>query len=612
MNLLFVIDIKNGNQFYALLSFIAFLIGFIVLILEGRKRKFANIQWLLVIATSFLFFLVGAQVLKFSGEDWHRVFEFKKLTHDPGRSLLGGILLAIPGLLLTKYFLKLRYNLMDAFAFAVPLGLLIIRVGCHMAGCCYGKPTSVSWGVQYGADSYAFSQHLHDHLIPSTNYWSLVIHPVALYEAVGCMIILLLLNYSRRYMRESGNLFLASLGLYACLRFVTEFFRAQSFGFQSLPQLTIIQVVLLVVILFIVALILYREKKYSLPTPFVNTTTVPFRQVLCFFIFLLILFVFVLRWLTILEFVTFSIVMITVFAFMLWNIFKIITIPAMRLTTVTLMACSMIIMSQTLPEASKSDTTKLAYNIFSIGTLTGSNDFNINDVNYDCNGNITSKTVSHVLHNTYNINGAGYTRVEPKKNGEVLQYGIDAYWGSHNETDRNVLTDTITIKTIPIRGIHPYVQYDWQLIGAGVGFHIGTMSMLTVPTEYSYSVSPTAVKKINIFPSLYFRIGYVNRVFGEVKLGKQFPAPFPGVGFQTNIGVGFRKIRGGAIRIGTSSFAGLVIAPSLPLGRHFIFEPYVAFWPGLLPGNFNDQVDHTSSFVASASLRYKFGMNVKK
>src|SRR5689334_15075639 len=135
MNSLFIIDIKNGSQFYALFYFFAFLTGLIILIWEGRKRKFPTVPWLLVITTSFLFFMVGTQAIKFSAADWQQVFQFQDLESNNGRSVLGGILFAIPGLLLAKYFFKFRYNLMDAFAWAAPLGIVIQRFGCLMAGC---------------------------------------------------------------------------------------------------------------------------------------------------------------------------------------------------------------------------------------------------------------------------------------------------------------------------------------------------------------------------------------------------------------------------------------------------------------------------------------------
>src|SRR5262249_829742 len=37
----------------------------------------------------------------------------------------------------------------DCTAPALAIGQAIGRLGCFMAGCCYGKPTSLPWGVQF-------------------------------------------------------------------------------------------------------------------------------------------------------------------------------------------------------------------------------------------------------------------------------------------------------------------------------------------------------------------------------------------------------------------------------------------------------------------------------
>ncbi len=39
--------------------------------------------------------------------------------------------------------------LTDAWAFALPLGESIARIGCHVYGCCWGKPTTGSLGIRY-------------------------------------------------------------------------------------------------------------------------------------------------------------------------------------------------------------------------------------------------------------------------------------------------------------------------------------------------------------------------------------------------------------------------------------------------------------------------------
>jgi prolipoprotein diacylglyceryltransferase len=618
MNPLFIIDIKNGSQFYALFYFFAFLTGLFILIWEGRKRKFPTVPWLLVITTAFLFFMIGTQAIKFSSADWQRVFQFQDLENNNGRSVLGGILFAIPGLLLAKYFFKFRYNLMDAFAWAAPLGIVIQRFGCLMAGCCYGTPTSAPWGIQYGAYSHAFTQHVNQSLIPVTDHLSLAIHPVALYEILGCVLVIVILHRIRRYIHVSGNLFLASLGLYAIVRFFVEFFRAASLGITNTTGLSIVQLIILIIIPVVIGLIIYRERNTKAVRETGNQAIQSERLALPGFLIISILFVIVSRWLTPLEIITLNLVMLPTLLFITWQMFKKVTIPSMRLITLSLMAGSMVMMSQTLPETSPRDSTKRSYNILSIGTLTGTSDFRLNDVTYDCDGNPTSTSAIYDLKNSFQINGAGYTRVEEQGYGKVIQYGIDAYWGTHKENVVDLQNgNPPVVSSNNIMGFHPYVQYDWPLLAAGIGVHVGNLTILSIPTvDYStLTPSSTSLKKINGFPSAYFRVGYVDRFFGELKLAQQFPTPFPSTSFQTNVGFGFRKYNGGAVRIGTTSYNGLFISPTIPIGKHILIESYLGGLPSFLAPVFAtnaDEVDHQASFVGSISLRYKFGFNTKK
>jgi prolipoprotein diacylglyceryltransferase len=113
MNPIIIINSENGGEFYAFTYFAAFLIGFIILVMEGKKRKFQSVSWLLVIVTCFLFFIIGTQIIRFSTEDWKQVFEFKTLKHTVGRSVLGGILLAVPAILISKYILKFHNSVLD-------------------------------------------------------------------------------------------------------------------------------------------------------------------------------------------------------------------------------------------------------------------------------------------------------------------------------------------------------------------------------------------------------------------------------------------------------------------------------------------------------------------
>ena len=75
---------------------------------------------------------------------------FNLTTLQSAGTFYGGLL----GALLTV-FLYSRYQnmpllpVLDIGAAALPLSHAIGRLGCFAAGCCYGKPTSLPWGVTF-------------------------------------------------------------------------------------------------------------------------------------------------------------------------------------------------------------------------------------------------------------------------------------------------------------------------------------------------------------------------------------------------------------------------------------------------------------------------------
>jgi len=75
---------------------------------------------------------------------------FSVETFQSGGTFYGGMVGAVLTVLLYTYFQKMPLlPVMDTIGAAVPLGHVIGRLGCFAAGCCYGRPTSLPWGVKF-------------------------------------------------------------------------------------------------------------------------------------------------------------------------------------------------------------------------------------------------------------------------------------------------------------------------------------------------------------------------------------------------------------------------------------------------------------------------------
>jgi phosphatidylglycerol:prolipoprotein diacylglycerol transferase len=129
----------------------------------------------------------------------------------------GGLLGAILTIFLYTRFQKLPLlRVLDISAAALPLSHAIGRLGCFAAGCCFGKPTSVPWGVTFTDENAArlAGTPLHTAL-----------HPTQLYEAAAEFLNFLLLVWLGVRQRFPGQILGAYFILYGLERGIIEFFR---------------------------------------------------------------------------------------------------------------------------------------------------------------------------------------------------------------------------------------------------------------------------------------------------------------------------------------------------------------------------------------------------
>jgi phosphatidylglycerol:prolipoprotein diacylglycerol transferase len=158
---------------------------------------------------------------------------------------------------------KLSFRrLLDIFALPTLAGLMVHRVGCFLAGCCWGGVVShehatsflqgVVSGVQYPPGSLPYGQHLAMGMIEPGALASLPVYPVQLYEAGLLLVLLLVLTRVRWRRCPHGTLTVLTVCAYAVLRFFIEFLRAD--GHMVLSNLTITQLQCIILMASVVLL----------------------------------------------------------------------------------------------------------------------------------------------------------------------------------------------------------------------------------------------------------------------------------------------------------------------------------------------------------------------
>lgn len=120
----------------------------------------------------------------------------------------------------------------DVFAPGIALGHVTGRLGCLAAGCCYGKPTDMPWGIVFSNPQAAANVG---------TPLGIPLHPTQIYEAAAALIILVVLLATERRGRVfAGRTFWSYMFLYAVSRYIIEIYRGDPrgtmFGILSTSQ----------------------------------------------------------------------------------------------------------------------------------------------------------------------------------------------------------------------------------------------------------------------------------------------------------------------------------------------------------------------------------------
>ena len=233
--------INTYGVFLALAFLFAILITVRLAASDGlpREKIYDLSLWMLLAS------LIGSKILMFFTEPEYRDHPLQLISLDFLRS--GGVFYGgLIGAIVVGYFLMRRYQLpwwktADACAPGIAIGNFFGRQGCFAAGCCWGKPTNLPWGVK-------FTELGHDITgVPIDTY----LHPTQLYESFSMLIVFFFLLWLHKHKRFSGQVILLYALLYSVIRFVIEFFRndprGDILGLTTMTGLSTSQIISIIV-----------------------------------------------------------------------------------------------------------------------------------------------------------------------------------------------------------------------------------------------------------------------------------------------------------------------------------------------------------------------------
>jgi phosphatidylglycerol---prolipoprotein diacylglyceryl transferase len=149
--------------------------------------------------------MIGAK-LPFVLADWEGL-KSGKAWFDGGKTIVLGLVGGYFGVELAKWSMHITIKTGDTFAVPVPAAVAVGRLACFVGGCCYGKPTGLPWGVDFGD--------------------GLRRHPTQIYESLFHATMAIILAWMRSRGMFRGQLIKLYIIVYLIYRFVTEFLRPE-------------------------------------------------------------------------------------------------------------------------------------------------------------------------------------------------------------------------------------------------------------------------------------------------------------------------------------------------------------------------------------------------
>ena len=204
--------------------------------------------------------LIGAKLLLL-------VTDFRTFTSNPrelltlarsGGVFYGGLILAVTVALVYIRRIGLPlWTTCDVFAPGIAVGHVVGRFGCLFAGCCFGKPTKMPWGITF-TDPFAAANVGTPLNVP--------LHPTQIYEAGAELLILIVLLATERKGRAyPGRTFWLYMLLYAISRFIIEIYRGDPRGTVGIFSTS--QFISVVLAPLAVVMLVYLGRRSKVPEP---------------------------------------------------------------------------------------------------------------------------------------------------------------------------------------------------------------------------------------------------------------------------------------------------------------------------------------------------------
>jgi phosphatidylglycerol:prolipoprotein diacylglycerol transferase len=226
---------------YGTMIAVGIIAALLLLNLRSKKRGYDEDSIFNMAIIAVIMGVVGGKVL-------YIITELKSIIEDPAQlknvgsgfviygSIIGGILAVV------FYCRRKKWDLLKVFDLVIPslpLAQGFGRIGCFLAGCCYGRPTSSILGVKFKPGS----------LGPVDT----CVLPTQIFSSVFDFLLAVFLLWYDRKERKKGRLFALYMIIYSIGRFIIEFVRNDprgNVGVLSTSQFISLFIVIIGIVFF--------------------------------------------------------------------------------------------------------------------------------------------------------------------------------------------------------------------------------------------------------------------------------------------------------------------------------------------------------------------------
>jgi phosphatidylglycerol---prolipoprotein diacylglyceryl transferase len=176
------------STFYVVAWVVALALGTVVAWRRGLPWWRALVYYLVVLVIG----IAGARLLDVA-TDWGAYRDDPSLAYAlgfRGFSLYGGLVVAVvAGIVLARPFNLPLWRVADSAVPAVAVGIVLMRTGCFLNGCCFGTATSLPWGVTFpsGSPAWAYQAATGESGILGFAGFVLPVHPTQIYEMMAAV-----------------------------------------------------------------------------------------------------------------------------------------------------------------------------------------------------------------------------------------------------------------------------------------------------------------------------------------------------------------------------------------------------------------------------------------